>query len=124
MQRALNIRVRDSVYDPRGSGDTIQFRKPRSGSPLYRVHLFLEGDDIVYVKQATYRLHQTFANPVRTVARTPSNPNCMLQIWTWGLFEVEVTVEDKSGGRTTLTHALSYGREIEKAQPGKFRAVS
>ncbi len=123
--RELDIDVSDSVFDPRTRSKVIQFREPNGRSAaLYRVHLFLTGEDLPYVKRATYTLHPTFADRVRVVERTVQNPNCLLQIWTWGLFEVRVDVEDKFDNVTVLTHDLTYGREIEATPAEKFNKVS
>lgn len=50
----------------------------------------------------------------KAVVRTPSNPACALQIWTWGLFNVLVEIEDKSGNRHKLEHWTSYSRDIKQ----------
>ena len=122
--RELDIDVSDSLFDPRTKSKTIQFREPSSGSPLYCVHLFLTGDDLPYVKRATYLLHPTFHDRVRVVERTVQNPNCVLQIWTWGLFEVEVRIEDKFDNVTVRKHNLTYAREIEETPADRFKKVS
>ncbi len=88
--------------------------------PAYRVFLYVEGSDLPYVKSVTYHLHETFRNNVRKVQRTPSNPNCQLVIWTWGLFEMRVVVEDKFGQTKSYNHLLTYDRDFETA---KFVAV-
>lgn len=123
MFRSLDIRVRDSVFDPRSGGGKVTYRQSAEGSTLYRVHVFLEGADLPYVKTATYRLHPSFDPAVQIVRRSASNPNCRLTIWTWGLFEVEVTVEDKFGATTGFVHRLTYGDEVEAAPEEKFRVV-
>lgn len=111
-QGRLDVSLRDSVYEPGSSDGTIHFDASLEDRPRYRVWLSVEGPDLPYVRKVTYHLHPTFPDPVRAVRRTPSNPNCALPIWTWGLFEVRAEVEDKSGGVHTLRHQLGYDREI------------
>lgn len=124
MDRNLDIRVRDSLLDPNGESAGPEMREQPGGTPLYKVHLFLEGRDLLFVRGATWHLHETFPEPVRTVQRTPSNPNCRLTIWTWGIFEIRVVVEDKGGRRYEFRHALTYGAEIERTPLSKFRSAS
>jgi len=112
LEGPLEIKLRDSVYEPGASDRTIHFDASLEDRPRYRVWLYLEGPDLPYVKKVTYHLHPTFPNPVREVRRTPANPKCAMPIWTWGLFEVRADVEDKGGGVRTLRHELTYDREI------------
>ncbi len=118
--RTYDIQVMDSVINPnvplRKGGYNAYYRESgRSNArKLYKVHIFLTGNDLAFVKEATYVLHETFANPVQTIERTMSNQNCMLTIWTWGIFTVRVEIEDNRGNRMRLEHRLTYGREIEE----------
>ena len=120
-----NIEVRDSVFDPSLYGlDPFKFKGPpglkrkvfvraKASKPTYKVWLYLYGKDVPYVETATYTLHETFTEPVRTVRRSLANPHCQLVIWTWGLFEIRVTVKDKRGGHYELTHQLTYGKQLK-----------
>jgi transcription initiation factor IIF auxiliary subunit len=109
----LQVNVRDSVYPPGTDAGTILYDQLQS-SPRYKVWIYLEGPDLPYVRSATYRLHPTFPDPIRTVTRTVSNPTCALEIWTWGLFEIHVEIEDKSGARQALEYRLNYDRQLKK----------
>ena len=115
----LNLEVRDSVYPPGTAEAKILYDKS-TDTARYKVWLYLDGPDLPYVKSATYRLHPTFPDPVRTVARTPSNPNCVLEIWTWGMFNVQVEIEDKTGARYSFEHWMSYSRDIK--EDAQYRA--
>lgn len=117
MDRQFNIEVRDSVFDPNLPNETPRkvYVGKQDGKPIYKVWLYIVGYDLPYVHSVTYILHSTFPDPVRRVPRTLSNPNCQLVIWTWGLFEITVTVEDKSGRRTNLKHKLLYDRELQQS---------
>lgn len=119
----LQIAVRDSVYDPDSSEQRIQVREASSDYPLYRVFLYLEGPDLPFVTQAIYRLHPTFDPPERPVLRSLGNPSCKLEIWTWGLFDVAVEIEDRRGFRFQLQHPLAYGGDLEKAPPEHFETI-
>jgi hypothetical protein len=106
------VEVRDSVFDPDSTDRTAQVRNRTSAKPLYRVFLYLEGLSLPYITAATYVLHPSFKNPSRLVYRTPSNPRCKLEIWTWGLFRVQVVVSDSEGKMYTISHDLQYDKEF------------
>ena len=95
MTRPFEIEVKDSVIDP-NLGPTeervVYVRKTKGGKWLYKVWLYLSGPDLPRVKSATYELHSSFPDPVRTVRRTAANQQCQFVIWTWGLFEVVTTI--------------------------------
>ena len=111
-----NLEVKDSLLDPDSTDRTARWRNPDSKEPLYRVFLYLEGLRLPYIDYATYELHPTFKEPTRKVFRTPSNPRCKLEIWTWGLFSVRVGVTDREGEVFWLTHDLQYAKDFSKVQ--------
>jgi hypothetical protein len=106
------LEVKDSIRDPDSPDQTARWRNPDSEKPLYRVFLYLDGLGLPYVNAVTYVLHPTFKEPTRQVFRTPSNPRCKLEIWTWGLFRVQAIVTDRDGNMLTLTHDLQYNKEF------------
>lgn len=119
----LQLAVRDSVHEPGKPMGAIVYDKA-GGRARYKVWVYLEGPDLPYVKTATYHLHPTFPNPVRTVARRLANPNCALEIWTWGLFELTVEVEDKNGRVHRLVHDMGYAGELTKDAEYKLVRVA
>lgn len=114
MERPLQIEIKSSLFDPHSSDRRVLVRRERR--PLYRVFLYLEGRDLAFVESVTYFLHPTFPDPVRTVPRTPSNPLCKLELWTWGFFDIDAEVTDKSGSRHRLLHHLEYTKEISQGE--------
>ena len=117
--KRMDVRVADSVFPPRRSGQKIHVRK-HDDKVLYKVWLYLEGNDLPFVQYVTYHLHPTFANPDRTVRRTAANPDCQLIIWTWGLFNVRAKIVDKNGNFVSLDHMLQYDQQIRRAEPEDF----
>ncbi len=113
MVRRLDIKVRDSVFEPGSSSRKVYYKKT-GDSALYKVWLFLDGDDLPYVLGVTYRLHSTFPDPNQTIRRTLSNPNCQLVIWTWGLFKIKALIEEKSGVIREFDYQLQYDKELQK----------
>jgi YEATS family len=117
MSTEFNIEVKDTVFDPNLPAETprkVHVRKGDDGRSLYKVWLYLSGYDLPYVQNVFYQLHPTFSDRVRRVRRSVSNPNCQLVIWTWGLFKVKVTIEDKSNRRYEVEHDLSYDKELRQ----------
>ena len=113
MDSTLKIRLKGSALDPDSSERVIHQKRPDSDQPLYRVYLYLEGHDLPYVRAVTYHLDPSFSKPVQRVSRSARNPRCKLRIWTWGLFLVTATVEDKKGRRHTFTHQLQYDKDFK-----------
>lgn len=114
----LDIEVKDTVFDPNMAQSDLErkvhVRSLSKETFFYKVWLYLEGNDLPYVESVTYTLDETFPDRIRTVARTPSNPNCQLVIWTWGLFMVETVITDKKGYQYEVFHQLGYDRELPK----------
>ncbi|HEU4391766.1 MAG TPA: pYEATS domain-containing protein [Blastocatellia bacterium] len=114
MARPYDIKVVDTVFDPSlppNAPRTVYVRR-NPDAPLYKVWLYLSGYDLPYVQSVTYILHPTFTDPIRTVPRNVTNPNCQLVIWTWGLFEVAATIRDKQDRTFEIRHQLMYDKEL------------
>lgn len=111
-----NIQMQDTVFDPAGNqNDIINYYKiPDKPSTLYKVWIFLEGQDIYYVDWVEYELHETFKDRFRTVERSISNPNCSLVIWTWGVFNIKAKIYLKSGDLIYAEHYLTYDRYLKR----------
>lgn len=105
------LRITDTAVAQGTTERVIRYRRS-SSKDLYRVVIFLEGLELPYVKRVTYLLHPTFTPRERVVDRTASNPNCQMEIYTWGVFEVEAKVDMKDGRQTTLSHYLTYDQEL------------
>jgi hypothetical protein len=123
----LELSIIDTVFDPDVYGfeslprlpdnKTLAVRVDESGNlPLYKVWLFLTGNDLAYVESTTYQLHSSFSNSVRTVERNVGNLDCRLVIWTWGIFQINATILHKSGRTYSLSHELQYGQLLERYQ--------
>lgn len=120
VDRTLSLEVKDSLLDPDSPERVAHFRKGPSGDALYKLSIYLDGPDLPFVQEVLYDLHETFTPPTRRVTRSVSNPRCKLVIWTWGIFTIRATITTKSGDQLTLSHPLSYGREISSPDT-KFR---
>lgn len=108
MIESSGIKIIGSVFDPRKPKDRNVYIRGK----LYRVYIYVSGKNVPYISDVTYHLHETFKNNVITVKRTIENPNCVLSIWTWGLFEVKAVVKDKQGHSKTYRHQLAWDKEL------------
>lgn len=115
---SIDIKVRDSIFEV-GSIESKDQRKAykkniSSGNkPLYKVWIYLEGDDLPFVKRVKYVLHSTFRDPIHIIERTTINQNCAMAFWTWGIFEVKVELEDIRGRVMMIRHKLQYYRQLK-----------
>ncbi|CAM1368271.1 hypothetical protein TPENAI_60393 [Tenacibaculum litopenaei] len=118
--KTYDVKISDSLFNPEDRDQLkvrkAHYRKGKSGRNLYKVYLYLEGNDVPFIKKATYTLHQSFNNRVRVIERRPQNPYCKLVLWTWGLFYVKIELEDINGQRLELNHFLTYGEQIKKGE--------
>lgn len=115
----LNLEVKDTVFSPNLSRDDLNNKvnvRQEGDTYYYKVWLYIDGYDLPYVDSVTYSLDPTFPEPVQTVRRTLTNPNCQLTIWTWGLFTVVATIVDKKGNEYRVSHELSYDKELPTDQ--------
>ena len=55
-------------------------------------------------------LHETFANPRRII--TDPAEGFALDIWTWGEFEIAVTLNFKDGTKTDQSYSLAFSDEL------------
>lgn len=88
----------------------IRFRKFSSqGREHFNIRLFIEGpiDEVEFVE---YELHPTFRNTNRIVRdRAGGFP---LTIWTWGEFDIIVTIHPKRGDREQIVYQLKFGNQL------------
>jgi len=121
MEKALDLIVKDTaIEDDANLGRIVHVKERKTSPDLFRVKIFLSGNDLPLVNTVRYYLHPSFRSREKLVARTPSNPNCELIIWAYGMFDLEVVVEDRSGYRFKINHRLSFGNEL---RTGDFRKV-
>lgn len=91
-------------------GGLVRFRKfSAKGYEHFKIRLSIQGtlSDIEYVE---YELHPTFSDNVRiSKDRDGGFP---IEFWTWGEFEILVTVHYVNGEDKVLTYNLEYSTEL------------
>lgn len=87
-------------------GGKIRVRKfSRRGYDHFSLRIYVEGD-LHQLEYVEYELHPTFKNPTRLeYQRKGGFP---LTIWTWGEFEIPVTLRFIDGHVEQLMHELRY----------------
>jgi len=88
----------------------IRLRKFSSqGREHFNICLFIEGpiDEVEYVE---YELHPTFHNANRVVHKRAGG--FPLTIWTWGEFDIIVTIHPKRGEREQIIYELKFGNQL------------
>jgi len=118
----FQVKIEDYPYNPRNiprTSETRIVRRRQSGTaPLYYIYIRLEGPDLPLVKGVSYLMHSSVSPREPYVERTDSNPDCMLQLWLWGTFEVRATVLDIRGRTLSLPpHYLLFDSYFK---PDKF----
>jgi transcription initiation factor IIF auxiliary subunit len=118
--QTYQLEVKDSLFNPnqqtKSRKQVAFYRKypSRSDKTFYKVWIYLDGPDLPFVKRVKYTLHRTFRNPVKLIERSSNNPHCALVIWTWGIFEVKVEVEDMKGRVIRMDHFLCYNEQFDR----------
>ncbi|MDD9947867.1 MAG: hypothetical protein OXU20_42905 [Myxococcales bacterium] len=87
----------------------IQFRKfQESGREHYHLRIWLEApaDTLARITKVSYRLHPSFSRPVRT--SNDREHRFAIEIWTWGLFEIEATAYFDDGSADSTSFYLGY----------------
>ena len=109
-----SIIIRDSLFDPSTRDETIvHYFKGADDTIRYKVWISLEGRDTFYVDHVTYRLHETFSDPIKKIKRTITNPHCSMAIWTWGVFDIGINIVLKTGEVISTSHYLSFDRQLK-----------
>ena len=94
------------VRDPKGR---IKFWQRSKASPEhYQVSIGIDGDpaNLDQVTQVDYLLHPTFHQQTRT-SRNRAN-KFTITIWTWGIFDMQLTLHMKDGSNSELDYFLEY----------------
>ncbi len=83
------------------------------GKEHYNVRIYLAADPDVLstIDRVEYLLHSSFHNPRRV--STDRDHHFAIDIWTWGVFDIEVTVHFLTGEPKVLEHSVEYSLPAE-----------
>jgi len=87
----------------------IKFRRfSAGGRDHYNLAVWIDGaaSELDAIEKVDYMLHPSFSTPIRTSRERKSG--FAISIWTWGIFNIEVTVHFKDGSKKVIDHYLTY----------------
>ena len=78
------------------------------GREHYNIRIFVDSspEELHEIKLVEYQLLPSFPRPKRRSFDRESR--FAIEIWTWGMFEIDVNVHLRSGERRELTHDVDY----------------
>lgn len=103
----MDIQIKQNVI--RSSDGRIKYKRfSPNGRDHYHLGVWIDGEerDLDQISFVEYRLHSTFTNPLRRSASRRNNFS--ITFWTWGMFQIEVTLHLHNGQTQRLSHNLAY----------------
>jgi transcription initiation factor IIF auxiliary subunit len=78
------------------------------GKEQFHLGVWVDGTEreLDSISKVEYKLHPSFRKQIRSSENR--NNNFSITFWTWGYFEIEVTIYYSSGESKTLRHYLEY----------------
>ena len=90
-------------------GSQIPYKVFRDGGNEHynvRIYLYAKPKTMTSIEKVEYFLHPSFRNARRV--STDRDNDFAIEIWTWGMFEIDATVHFSNGETQELTHSLKY----------------
>lgn len=94
------------IRTPQGRIKIKRFNQ--GGNEHYHIGIWVNGSDqdLDAVDYVEYLLHPSFKNRERSSSNRANKFS--VTIWTWGMFEIDVVVHLKTGGKERINYYLSY----------------
>lgn len=102
-----DMKIRHKLLKRHGKIRSRRFRE--GGYEHFNIRVFVDGD-IEDLQSVEYELHSTFRNPRRVVNN--SDHGFALDIWTWGEFDIPVTLHFRDGSTEQVVYPLTYSGEL------------
>ena len=107
MPKTRDVKIRHKILK---RGGKIRSRTFQAGGYMhFNVRLFVDGE-IEDLQSVEYQLHPTFRNP-HHVVEDPDR-GFALDIWTWGEFDIVVTLHFQDGSQEEMVYTLAYSDEL------------
>ena len=102
----LKVSIRSDLVREQGRVRYRMFH--RGGREHYNVRVWVEGPqaELAKINKVEYELHLSFRNRHRV--RDDASEKFALELWTWGMFDIEVTFHLKSGCTESTHFYLRY----------------
>ena len=105
--KTRDVKIRHRILKRGGKIRSRRFRE--GGYEHFNIRVFVEGD-IEDLQSVEYQLHPTFRNPDRVVE--DPDRGFALDIWTWGEFDIRVTLHFQDGSTEEMVYPLAYSDEL------------
>jgi len=107
-----NIQIVTQAVDP--ATNRVYYSTNLQGRQIFRIKVLVTGPDLYRIRSVHYQLHPTFS-PSEQTSRNPYN-NFELELWTWGAFNMPITVTTTDGRTYRYDYYFTFGEQLRDAQ--------
>ena len=107
-----DIQITTQAVDP--ATNRVYYSYNSYGRQIFRIKVLVTGPDKFNVRSVHYQLHPTFS-PSEYTSRDPYN-DFELELWTWGAFNMPITVTMKDGRIFEYDYYFTFGDLLRDAQ--------
>jgi hypothetical protein len=106
------IQITTQAVDP--ATGSVYYTYNSAGRQIFKIKVLVTGPDKFNVRSVHYQLHPSFS-PSEYSSSDPYN-NFELELWTWGAFEMPITVTMKDGRIFEYDYYFTFGDLLRDAQ--------
>jgi len=107
-----DISIVTQAVDP--ATNRVYYSYNSYGRQVFRIKVLVTGPDKYNVRSVHYQLHPTFS-PSEYTSRDPNN-DFELELWTWGAFDMPITVTMRDGRIFEYDYYFTFGDLLREAQ--------
>lgn len=107
-----DIQITTQAVDP--ATGRVYYSYNSAGRQIFKIKVLVSGPDKYDVRSVHYQLHPTFS-PSEYTSTDPYN-DFELELWTWGAFEMPITVTMKDGRVYEYDYYFTFGDLLREAQ--------
>jgi hypothetical protein len=107
-----DIQIVTQAVDP--ATNRVYYSYNSAGRQVFRIKVLVTGPDKFDVRSVRYQLHPTFS-PSEYTSYDPYN-DFELELWTWGAFDMPITVAMKDGAVYEYDYYFTFGDLLRDAQ--------
>lgn len=107
-----NIQIVTQAVDPQTN--RVYYSYNQQGLQIFRIKVLVTGPDLYRIRSVHYQLHPTFSPSEQTMTN-PRN-NFELELWTWGAFNMPITITTTDGRVHRYDYYFTFGDQLRDAQ--------
>lgn len=107
-----NIQIVTQAVDPQTN--RVYYSYNPQGLQIFRIKVLVTGPDLYRIRSVHYQLHPTFSPSEQTM--TNPRDNFELELWTWGAFNMPITVTMTDGRAYRYDYPFTFGDQLRDAQ--------